>query len=256
MDLPENFSLYYYPIIFAMGLVTGFINTVAGGGSLITLPVLIFMGLPGTIANGTNRIAILSQNIFAIGGFRSKGVTIPFPYAWYLGLASLAGGLIGAQLAVDIPDHLFKKILAIVMVGVVILTIRSQTKKRHVYAEDLSRKKQIIGACVFFFLGIYGGFIQAGIGFMVIAAATGLHHFSLVKTNYIKVFAALLYTAVAVLVFAFQDKIMWKIGLLLAVGQGIGAWYASRWSVDASEKWVKRILLVAVIVLAVKLWFF
>ncbi len=256
MELSFDFPVYYYPLIIFVGLVSGFLNTVAGGGSLITLPILIFMGLPSTVANGTNRVAILTQNIFAVGGFRSKGVALPLPYSIYLAIASLVGGLIGATLAVDVPDKLFNKILAVIMVLVIVATLRSQTKKNVVLEENLTRKKQIIGTLSFFFLGIYGGFIQAGIGFMVIALLTGLHHFSLVKTNYIKVFAALLYTGVAVFVFAFQNKIMWGVGGLLAIGQGIGGWYASRWSVDKGEKWIKRILLVAVIGLAVKLWFF
>ena len=256
MDIATDFPLYYYPIIIIIGVVSGFLNTVAGGGSLITLPILIFMGLPGTVANGTNRVAILSQNIFAVGGFRSKGVKIPFPYTLYLAIVSLVGGLIGAKLAVDVPDQLFNRILAIIMVMVVVATVRSHTRKKDVIEEDLTRGKQIIGTILFFFLGIYGGFIQAGIGFMVIALLSGLHNFSLVKINYIKVFAALLYTGVAVFVFAFQDKIIWKIGLVLAIGQGIGGWYTSRWSVDKGEKWIKRILLVAVIGLAIKLWFF
>jgi uncharacterized membrane protein YfcA len=256
LEIPAELPLYYYPIIIIVGLASGFLNTVAGGGSLITLPILIFMGLPGTVANGTNRVAIMSQNIFAVGGFRSKGVKIPFPYSIYLAVVSLIGGLIGAKLAVDIPDQLFNRILAIIMILVVVATVRNHTKKKQVLEEVLTTRKQVIGTILFFFLGIYGGFIQAGIGFMVIALLSGLHNFSLVKINYIKVFAALLYTGVAVLVFAFQDKIMWKIGGILAIGQGIGGWYASRWSVDKGEKWIKRILLVAVIGLAIKLWFF
>ena len=241
--------------IIAIGILAGAINTVAGGGSLISLPVLIFLGLPGTVANGTNRVAILVQNISAVGGFRSKGVTIPMPYSLYLGIASLAGGFIGAKLAVDIPDELFNRILAIVMVLVVISIIAGR-KKSTFFEENMSRTRQVIGLIGFFFLGVYGGFIQAGIGFLVIALLTNVHGFSLIKTNYIKVFAALVYTGIAVLVFAFEDKIMWKTGLILAIGQGLGGWFASRWSVDKGEVWIKRVLVAVVIVLAVKLWFF
>lgn len=241
--------------IIAIGVLAGAINTIAGGGSLISLPVLIFLGLPGTVANGTNRVAILVQNITAVSGFKSKGVTIPMPYSLYLGIASLAGGFLGAKLAVDIPDELFNRILAIVMIGVVISIIAGRKKSMHL-EEKMSRTRQAIGLIGFFFLGIYGGFIQAGIGFLVIALLTNVHAFSLIKTNYIKVFAALVYTGVAVLVFAFEDKIVWKTGLILAIGQGIGGWFASRWSVDKGEVWIKRVLVAVVIVLAVKLWFF
>lgn len=241
--------------IIAIGIIAGAINTIAGGGSLISLPVLIFLGLPGTVANGTNRVAIMVQNISAVGGFRSKGVTIPMPYSLYLGIASLVGGFIGAKLAVDIPDELFNRILAIVMILVVISIIAGRKKSTSV-EEKMSRPRQVVGLIGFFFLGVYGGFIQAGIGFLVIALLTNVHAFSLIKTNYIKVFAALVYTGIAVVVFAFEDKIVWKTGLILAIGQGLGGWFASRWSVDKGEVWIKRVLVVIVIGLAVKLWFF
>lgn len=245
-----------YPMYVAVGIFTGFLNTVAGGGSLISMPVLIFMGLPGAVANGTNRVAILTQNIFAVGGFHSKGVKLPFPYVYYLSGVSLMGGLIGAWLATDISDLLFNRILAIVMTVVVLSIVFNRQSKKKNGQEKMGRSNQVIGTILFFLLGIYGGFLQAGIGFLVIAMLTHVNNFSLVKINYIKVFAAILYTGAAVLIFALEDKIVWSIGIALAVGQGIGAWYASRWSVDKGEKWIKRILVVTVMAMAVKLWFF
>ncbi|HNP94122.1 MAG TPA: sulfite exporter TauE/SafE family protein [Cyclobacteriaceae bacterium] len=245
-----------YPLYVVVGVLTGFLNTVAGGGSLISMPVLIFLGLPGTIANGTNRVAILTQNIFAVGGFHSKGVKLPIPYVYYLSIVSLAGGLIGAWLATDIPDGLFNRILAVVMIVVVISIVANRSTAKKSGGERLSKREQTIGTVMFFFLGIYGGFLQAGIGFLVIALLSHVNNFDLVKINYIKVFAALLYTGAAVAIFAIQDKIVWSIGITLAIGQGVGAWYASRWSVDKGEKWIKRILVVSVVAMAIKLWFF
>lgn len=250
MSLPE---IILYLVV---GVTAGFLNTVAGGGSLISLPVLIFMGLPGSVANATNRVAILSQNIFAVSGFNSKGVKLPFPYSLHLGLGSLAGGIIGAHLAVDIRDDLFNRILAVIMILVVGSIVFDKKKKLKEVVENLSTKRKTIGIISFFLLGIYGGFIQAGIGFLVIALLTNLHHFSLVKTNYIKVYAAIVYTGVAVLIFAYENKIVWITGLVLAIGQGFGGWYASRWSVEKGDVWIKRVLVVAVVILAVKLWFF
>ena len=106
--------------IVLIGFIAGFLNTVAGGGSLISLPILIFLGLPGSVANATSRVAILAQNIFAVTGFNSKGIKLPLPYSIYLGIASLIGGFIGAKLAITISDSVFNRILAIVMVMVVI----------------------------------------------------------------------------------------------------------------------------------------
>jgi hypothetical protein len=243
-------------LIIFIGFISGFLNTVAGGGSLITLPILIFMGLPGSVANATNRVAILSQNIFAVTGFNSKGVKLPFPYSLYLGLASLVGGFIGARLAVDINDSLFNRILAVIMVMVVTSIVLEPKKKKENRPQRLGFVPQALGVLSFFFLGIYGGFIQAGIGFLVIAVLTRINHFNLITTNYVKVFAAIVYTGVSVLIFALEDKIIWITGLTLAIGQGFGGWYASRWSVDKGEVWIKRILVIAVIILAIKLWFF
>lgn len=239
-----------------IGLIAGFLNTVAGGGTLITLPVLIFMGLPASVANATSRVGILTQNIFAVGGFHSKGVKLPFPYSIYLCVASLLGGYIGASLAVNISDDLFNKIIAIIMILVVLSIVFEKKKGPLEKLELMTTNRQIVGFVGFFALGVYGGFIQAGIGFLVIALLSHLHQFPLVKTNYLKVFAAIVYTAVAVVTFALSGKIVWQIGLMLAIGHGLGAWYASRWSVTAGEKWIKRILVAAVVGLAIRLWFF
>ena len=236
--------------------MAGFLNTVAGGDTLITLPVLIFMGLPSSVANATARVGILVQNIFAVGGFHSKGVKLPFPYTIYLCIASLAGGFMGARMAAQVSDDIFNKIIAVIMILVVLSIVFEKKKKPLASAEQMSTTRQVIGSLGFFALGIYGGFIQAGIGFLVIALMTHLHHFDLVKTNFIKVFAAIAYTGVAVVTFAWADKIIWETGLMLAVGHALGAWFGSRWSVTAGEKWIKRILVVAVVGLAVRLWFF
>lgn len=249
-------DIYDYLLIVVIGLITGSINTVAGGGSLITLPVLIFMGMPSVIANATNRVAILVQNLFAMRGFASKQVKLPMPYAIYLGIASLVGGLIGAKLAIDIADDLFRRILAVVMVVAVVFTVLgNRARMKTDDTERLSPLRQVIGTAGFLLLGIYGGFLQAGIGLLMIAMLSQLNRFTLVKTNYIKVFTGLLYTIVAVGLFAWEGKIDWIPGLVLAAGQGFGAWYTSRWSVEKGDVWIRRILVVVVIALALKLWF-
>lgn len=239
-----------------IGWITGFLNTVAGGGTLISMPVLIFMGMPGSVANATIRVAILAQNISAATGFHSKGIRLPFPYTWWLVGLSLFGGWIGASIAMEVPDHIFNRVLAIIMVLVVASIVFEKKIKTDQRQEIFTRKSQILSAIGFFFLGIYGGFIQAGIGFLVIAMMTHLHQFPLSKTNFIKVFAAILYTGTAVVAFAIGGRIIWEVGLILAIGNAAGAWFGSRWSVGAGDKWVKRILVIAVSILVVKLWFF
>lgn len=245
---------YEYPLIIIVGFVAAFLNTIGGGGSLFSVPILTFIGLPITIANATSRVALLFQNIFAVGGFRSKGVELPWPYSLYLGLASLGGGLIGAMIASRISDAIFTKIFVGVMVLAVVLIIYDPFKSNG--EERLGTKSQVIGSIFFFFIGIYGGFVQAGIGFLVIAVLALVNNLNLVKSNYVKVFAAIVYTAVSVVVFAWEGKIIWQIGFVLAIGHALGGWYASRWSVKAGEVWIKRIMIASIIAMAIKLWFF
>ncbi len=247
-------SLLESLLIILVGFAAAFLNTVGGGGSLFSVPILTFMGLPITSANATSRVALLFQNIFAVGGFRSKGIELPWPYSLYLGITSLGGGLIGALLASHVADEVFKKIFVGVMIAAVAVIIYDPFKSNG--QEKLTPPRQWIGAVCFFFIGIYGGFVQAGIGFLIIAALSMVNNLSLVKSNYIKVFVAILYTAVSIAVFAYQGKIVWQTGFILAIGHALGGWYASRWSVDKGEVWIKRVMIVSVLAMAIKLWFF
>ncbi|NOU59717.1 sulfite exporter TauE/SafE family protein [Marinifilum caeruleilacunae] len=247
---------YFEPIfIVVAGIFAGFLNVVAGGGSLITLPLLIFLGLPPTIANGTNRIAILAQNSFAVAKFNKDGVS-SYPYSIYLGLSALSGSVLGALLVVDLDEQLFKRILSIVMIGVAALLFFNSKAANLVKGEKMAFKNQLWGVISFFFIGIYGGFLHAGIGFIIILALTKLNGFSLVKTNSIKVTVALVYTIAAVAVFVYKDAISWKYALILATGNSLGGYLGSVFSVKKGDGWIKGILLVTIVALAIKLWFF
>jgi uncharacterized membrane protein YfcA len=221
-------------VLICVGFIAGSINTLAGGGSLLTLPILIFLGLPPNIANGTNRIAILFQNIFTTAGFKSKGI-ITFPFSIYLGVSALVGSLIGAQIAVDIKGETFNKILAVIMVVVVVYMILQSKRKQENTIEKIVGKHLWLSIFLFFFVGIYGGFIQAGVGFIMLLILSSVNNLTLVKSNAIKVAVVLIYTVSAVMVFAYNDKINWRIGLTLAIGNALGGWLASRWSVKKGD---------------------
>ncbi|MBL6448174.1 sulfite exporter TauE/SafE family protein [Fulvivirga sp. 29W222] len=242
-------------LLISTGLVAGFINTVAGGGSLLSLPVLIFMGLPPAVANASNRVAIFSQNIFGVLGFKSKGVSA-YPYSLYLGISAFFGAIIGAKISVNLDDDLFNKIIAIIMVLVVIVTVFSKKTVVGASLEKTDIKSTVIGIIVFFFVGIYGGFIQAGVGFLIMAALSSINKFTLVKTNSAKVLIVFIYTLSSLGVFIMEGVIDWYYGLTLAIGNSAGAWIGSRWSVRTGDRWIKRFLVVMVIALSIKLWFF
>ncbi len=236
-----------------IGFIAGVINTLAGGGSLLTLPMLIFLGLPPNMANGTNRIAIFIQNIFGVAGYRSKGINT-FPYSIYFGISAMLGAIIGAQIAVDIKGELFNKILALVMLMAVIFFV---TKPRNFLdtVERVTGKYFWFGLVAFFFIGIYGGFIQAGTGFFILIALGFINHLSLVKSNAVKTVVVIIYTLSALAVFIYHNKVNWFYGLILAIGNASGAWLSSRWSVKKGDKIIRIFLIIVVIIMAIKLWF-
>ena len=244
-------EIWHFPVVFIVGIIAGFINTLAGGGSLLTLPMLIFMGLPTSVANGTNRIAIIAQCMFAVGGFKRKGVS-NFKLSLLFSIPGVLGAIIGAYIAVDISDILFKRVLAIIML--LVLGLILWNPRRDVGSLMSSgRNHLIITMIVFFFIGFYGGFIQVGVGFIIIAALTTITGLNLVETNSHKVFIVGIYTIFALIVFAFNGKVCWEIGLCLAAGMGIGGWIGSHWAVARGERWIRLVLTICVIAMVIKL---
>lgn len=246
---------YHYVLLVGVGFVVGFINTVAGGGSLLSLPVLIFLGLPPSVANGTNRVAIVIQTALGTAGFKSKGVST-FPFNIYLGISALLGAILGASIAVDIKGETFNRILAVVMIVVVLIIIFKPKIDIRELQERLTGKYLWIGVIAFFFFGIYGGFINAGLGFIIILFLHYVNRMTLVRANATKVAVVFIYTLAALAVFVLNDKINWEVGLILALGNGTGAWLASRISVKKGDGFIKSFLVIMVVVMAVKLWFF
>ena len=245
-------EIWHIPVIFTAGILAGFINTLAGGGSLLTLPILIFLGLPTAVANGTNRIAIVAQCAFAVAGFKKKGVS-NFKLSLLLSTPAIIGAIIGAYFAVDISDVLFRRVLAVIMLLVLGLILWNPRQDSSGSSNSLGRRQLITAMTVFFFIGIYGGFIQVGVGFIIIAALTTITKFNLVVTNSHKVFIAGIYTIFALIVFAFNGKVCWEIGLCLAAGMGLGGWIGSHWAVTKGERWIRVVLAICVVAMVIKL---
>jgi len=248
MDISE---ILKYVLVLVAGVAAGFFNVVAGGGSLITVPAMIFLGLPPAMANGTNRIAILSQNITSVNRFKKKGYFSP-KVGLILGLVASVGAFIGSNIAVDLPAEVFNKILSGVMILVLVLTLFGKKKEG---TKDTIEKVPLL-AIAFFFVGIYGGFIQAGVGFIIIAVFSLVSGTTLVRTNSMKVFIVMIYTIPSLLVFILNGQIEWTTGIVLAVGNSAGAWAGTNFSVSKGDKWIKIILTVTVSAMAVKLFFF
>lgn len=246
----QNFIL-----ILIIGIAAGFINTMAGGGSLLTMPMLIFLGLPSAVANGTNRIAIMVQNIVAVSNFKRNGF-FDFKLGLMLAVPAILGSLIGANLAINLSDDIFNIILAIIMIIILIL-ILFQPHKKYLGEKigELSKKRKISLVIAFFFVGIYGGFIQGGVGFIIIATLSLITGMSLVRINSIKVMVVAMYTVSSLLVFIINGKVNWGLGLILAVGNSIGAWLGSHYAVKKGDKFIKVVLSVVMVVMVLRLLF-
>ncbi len=245
-------SLQDIILILLAGTAAGFINTLAGGGSLITMPVLIFMGLPSAVANGTNRIAIMVQNIVAVSNFKRKGF-FNLKLGIMLSIPAILGSIIGSNLAVNLSDEVFNKILGIVMIIVLVLILWQPQKKFASPGENLSLKRKILAMIAFFFVGIYGGFIQGGVGFIIIVSLSLITGLSLVKINSIKVLIVAFYTISSLMVFIMNGKVNWVLGLVLAIGNGIGGWLGSSFAVAKGDKWIKIILTAVILFMSARL---
>jgi len=239
-------------LLVAVGVVAGIINILAGGGSLLTLPVLIFLGLPPQIANGTNRIAILAQNIVAVNSF-SRGGKLPLKLAMLCTPSALLGSYFGARIAVNISDELFRQILAGVLILVMIVMMFDPAKRLTFPEKQLGWLRMLALVVSFFGIGIYGGFIQAGVGFLIITALL-CHGLDLVRINAVKVFVVLFFTAIALAVFIQHGQVDYKLGLALAVGNSIGGWLGTKLAIAKGHGFIRKLLFAVIVVFAIRLF--
>ena len=231
----------------AVGVVAGFLNVMAGGGSLLTMPAMIFMGMSPATANGTNRIALLAQNITSVSEFRRSGLA-DFRLSLTLGLCTLPGAVLGAVAAVRIDPLWFKRLLAVVMIGVLVLTLKNRKPGT---GEGATHPRWAHLGMVG--VGFYGGFIQAGVGFIFMALVRGLLHLDLVRTNMHKVFVIGMYMVPSLLVFVATGNVRWLAGAALAVGNSLGGWIGTRVQITRGEGVVRVVFAAAVVAMAIKL---
>jgi uncharacterized protein len=243
--------LWQIPVLIAVGVIAGFLNILAGGGSLLTLPLLIFLGLPAAVANGTNRVGIFCQSAFAISGFRKLGV-FPIRLALICSIPALIGSFVGANLAVDMDEVLFRRLLAAIMIGVLVFTLIDPMRRWPIELQRLSAWRILVLLLSFFIIGIYGGFVQAGVGFLIISGLL-IHGLDLVRINAVKVMVIFSFTLVALGVFIVHQQVDYILGFSLAVGNSLGGWVATHVAVKKGHDWIKKVVSFTVLVFAVKL---
>ncbi len=244
---------YYIPALIGTGLAAGFINTTAGGGSMLALPVLMFLGLPANVANGTNRIAILLQNVIGVNTFRQKKV-FNIKTDSHLVIPAVGGALAGAFFAVEIDPRLLEKIIAGLMVLMLLIVVAKPDVWVKEHAGEVDSKPTLFQYIIFFFIGLYGGFIQMGVGFFLLAGLVLGSGYDLVKANAVKVFIVLIYTVFTLGIFMVHGQVNWLAGLILAAGNMVGAWLGAHFTVKGGARYVRYVLMAALILVILNLF--
>ena len=241
-------------LIVGVGFIAGFINTLAGSGSLLTLPLLIFLGLPANVANGTNRIGVMLQSLVAVGRFKQKKV-----FQWkegiWLTIPAVVGSFIGAAFAVNLNDQIMNRVIGLLLIFMFFLLLYKPDKWL-TNKESISTKPSFIQVLIFFAIGLYGGFIQAGVGYFLLAGLVFGAGYNLVKANAIKSLIVFVFTVAAIGVFIYNGQVNFMYGIVLAIGNMLGALIATRVAIKRGAKFIRWFLLVTVLVFAVKLLFF
>jgi uncharacterized protein len=235
--------------VFAAGFGSGFLNVMAGGGSLLTLPLLIFLGLPVAVANGTNRVAILVQNAAAVAAFHRQGQRGPREgLGW--ALATVPGAVAGAWLAVRVDEQLFRVLLAAVLVLGVVGLLAPAGRARAIPAGPWRRAAAM---AAFVGIGFYGGFVQAGVGFLLMLVLHQVLGLDLVRTNVHKVGIVLVFSLPALVVFVASGAVAWVAALVLSAGNALGAVVATRVAVRGGERPVRVVVGLALLLMAARL---
>lgn len=263
---------WHYLLLAGVGCIAGILNVLAGGGSLILMPIMVFLDIPGAVTNGTVRIAILGQNLTAIAGFKQKGFS-DYRLSLTLALCALPGTVIGAFLGTKLSNAWFNRVLAIVMLGILVTMILGNRKKKkpEPKGEETSTSPAsdgtlsgstvseppvpVTGYLLIVLAGFYGGFIQAGVGFILIAIIHNLMNIDLIRTNMHKVFIVAVYTVAAIGIFAWQGQIWWGTGLILMIGMSAGGWIGSNLAVKKGDAFIRTVLYIALIGMSIKLLF-
>lgn len=227
--------------------MAGVVNTLAGGGSLLTVPLLVVVGLPGTLANGTNRVGILLQTGFASAGFWAQGRS-GLRHALPVLAPACLGALIGAGFGSHLPDAVFERVFGVIMLLLLVPLIRGFRPSGNPRSHPAWLR-----VLVFFGIGLYAGSFQAGTGFLLLFALS-FGGYDLVEANSIKVVMAFCFVALALPVFLAAGEVAWPQALCLGSGFAVGGAAGSRIAVRGGEKIIRPVLAVAVVALAIRMF--
>jgi uncharacterized membrane protein YfcA len=233
-------------LVVLVGVFAGTVNTIAGGGSLITLPALIFLGVPPTVANGTNRVGVMVQSFTAATSYHRKGM-LDLRRALRMLVPIAVGTLVGAWASAQLSDELFKKVIGVAMLCVLGLMLAKP--KRWLSDRPASppgplwaRIPALVG------IGFYGGFLCAGVGVVTLITLVLLEGCDLLRGNAIKVTLVGCCTLLSLVVFVEQGLVAWDVALSLAAGSSLGGWLGSRLTMSWGPPLIRWVLITVVLV--------
>lgn len=233
-------------VIIFLGILVGFINTMSGGGSVISLSLLLILGLPADIANGTNRISIFFQTLSSVGSFTRQKMFDNLKPVW-LSIPATLGAIVGAYLAVDVSQRTIEIAMAVAMVIMVFFLFYKPDKWLKANTELLQKKLTWWQLVIFFLVGFYGGFIQVGVGYFLLMALVLGVGYDLVKANAVKNLIVFFYAIFALLVFVIDGKVNYFYGVLLSIGSVIGALIASHLAVKKGAGFIRAVIVASVV---------
>jgi uncharacterized membrane protein YfcA len=243
---------YQYLIAIVGGALAGGINTLAGNGSAITLSILTeVIGLPGNMANGTNRVGVLTQSTAGSWAFYQHG-KLDFSRSKLNVILTVAGAIIGVVVAINVSNEQFLFVFKYLMLAMLIVLLAKPKRWLSETEKDPSIN-YFIAVPLYLALGFYGGFIQMGMGIFYLATMVLVARYSIIEGNALKSFVVALYTVIVLAIFHWRGLVQWDVGLILAIGQTIGGWYTAKFAskhpkANQVAYWV--LMLIVVVVLA------
>lgn len=239
-------TLLYVALVLA-GVAAGFLNTLAGGGSMLTLPVLMLLGLPADVANGTNRLSVVTQSAAGMLGFRTRGKLDERAMAHVIA-PTVAGALLGSIAAARMPPALLEHVLlGAMMTMAVVMTVFPAAVTAPPDAPPASGARRVAGLAGLFAAGLYGGFVQAGVGFLLLGALSGILRYDLVRANALKLACVAVFGVAALVVFVIAGQVAWLPAAVLAAGTAAGSLLGVRFAVRVRHDVLRYIVLACVI---------
>lgn len=243
-----NIDIYSWQIISVLilsGVLVGIINTLAGSGTAISYYLFILLGLPPHIANGTTRPSVILQTLAATLSFKKQNV-LDLKKGIKLSIPTVLGSILGASIAVKIDKDIFEIVVGFVMLLMLFFIFYKPEVWIKGKAEKIKEKPSIIQYIVFFAIGVYGGFIHIGVGIFLLAALVLLSGYDLVKANALKVFIVMVYSPVTLIIFMYNNQVNYYLGLIVAIGNIFGGYYASKYAVKWGASFVRWVLIIVV----------